>query len=506
MTRADVLIVGAGGSGAVVAARLSENPDRQVVLLESGHAASGDGTAAGRLLRVADSLRASVDPRTSWTYRAELVPGRSWDLARGRALGGSTAVNAGYFVPARPDDLAHWQARLGWSPAAVLDAYRRAETDRDHPDATVHGSAGPIQVQRPDQNHPLTRALVAAAASLGLPEIDDVSAQARPSGVGALPRNVIGGERWDTGRAYLAPARPRPNLRIVTGAQALHVEIRRGAAGGAEATGVTARLGRTLRTFEASEIVLCAGAIGTAHLLLLSGIGPAADLERLDRAVVVDLPVGRATSDHPQVNVPWSPHPATPPAPLALASLINSGDLELLPLLMPTAELLGRGLEPATAAALDLLVADQAPEARGTLTLDAAAPTGAPVIRSGYLETERDRATLRDGVRLGVSLLRAASGVVHDIVGIGERDLDSDGSLDAWIRGRLGTALHLTGTAQAGPAGDPGAVTDTTGHVLGVGGLRIADLSILPRVPSRGPAATAVMLGELLAEPAATLG
>jgi choline dehydrogenase-like flavoprotein len=260
----------------------------------------------------------------------------------------------------------------------------------------------------------------------------------------------------------------------------------------------------------AGEVVLSAGAVGSPHLLLLSGIGPAADLRAAGIEVAVDAPgVGADLTDHPHVYVGYRPADRMPSLPgrLPLHGVLHvtsegsplPGDLELLPWLTPFSRITGGPSDPSE---LVIGVGLQAEESRGRLALGGPDPAGPPLLEYRYLGAESDRRRLRDGVRLAVELLRTRALAPHvaDRTGPPDDVLTRDADLDRWVRAQLTTAIHLCGTARMGPETDPGAVVDQLLRVRGVTGLRVVDTSVLPTAPSRGPAATAVMLGERAAE------
>ncbi|BDZ64228.1 hypothetical protein GCM10025877_11660 [Agromyces mangrovi Wang et al. 2018] len=359
-----------------------------------------------------------------------------------------------------------------------------------------------------------------------------------------MPLNVVDGVRVNTGEAYLNPARGRPNLRVVGGCRVLRVVL-----DGTRATGVEVLRDGALETVHADEVVLCAGGIGTPHLLLVSGIGPAGQLRAAGVPVVVDAPgVGAAFSDHPDLSIGWRARrdlmdPRTPetfttalnlssgePVPDASGAPGAPGDdLEVMVSVKSMSWLLtgrrsmfaggaraalrhpidtlralrGTSLarvreQAAHGRDLSLLVGLQREQARGSITLASADPTEQPRIDYRYLSTASDRARLRVGVRTAVALLRSPSfaGLVERLTELDDATVADDAALDAWMRAHLGTAIHLCGSAPMGPADAPGSVVDAHGLVHGVTGLRVADTSMLPDTPSRGPAATAVLIGE----------
>lgn len=402
-------------------------------------------------------------------YQTRLTdePARQHPIVRGATVGGSGAINGGYFCRGLPRDFDR-MAIPGWGWPDVLDSFRAIETDLDF-DGPAHGRSGPIRVRRTHDMTGTTERFIGAAQRAGFGWIADLNdgAVEPVSGVGAVPLNIVDGVRRGSGAGYLIPALRRPNLTVQAQTRAARLRFAGTAAVGVDAIGPQGRV-----TFTADRVVLCAGAIETAHLLMLSGIGDEAMLTAAGVPVLAPLPVGTSFSDHAEWVLPtdWT---VAPGRPVLEVVLCTADDLEIRPYTGGFVAMTGDG----TAGHADwphIGVALMQPRARGRMTLVSPDPDVSPRIEHRYDSEPDDVAALRRGSELA----RALAGGT------------ADAAAAVWS-----TSQHLCGTAPMGADGDPRAVVDPRCRVLGIDNLWVIDGSVLPAITSRGPHATIVMIG-----------
>jgi choline dehydrogenase len=468
----DVLIVGAGSAGSVVAERLSADPARSVTVLEAGPALADPALLAQTANGLQLPIGAGSPLVQRFATRITDDPVRELPIVRGATIGGSGAVNGGYFCRGLAGDFDR-AAIPGWAWSDVAGHFRAIETDLDFTNS-AHGDSGPILVRRTHEMTGTTERFIAAAQAAGFSWVADLNdcGPELVAGVGAVPLNIVDGVRISSGAGYLLPALGRPNLTLLSQTSAVRLRFT-----GAAATGVDVLGPQGPTTLTADRIVLCAGAIQSAHLLMLSGIGDEAMLRALGVPVLAPLPVGMFCSDHPEWVLPtdWTVATGRP----VLEVVLNAADdVEIRPYTGGFVAMTGDG----TAGHPDwphLGVALMRPRARGRVSLVSADPAVAPRIEHRYDSEPEDVAALRRGSELAREIASAAT-----IVGP-----------PVWA-----TSQHLCGSAPMGRDGDERAVVDPRCRVRGLDNLWVIDGSVLPVITSRGPHATIVMIGHRAAE------
>lgn len=519
----DYIIIGAGSSGSVIASRLSERSDLKIAVLESG---GPDKSLFLRMPLAYRMIRSNL--MFDWGYQTDPEPyaeGRIVPAARGKVLGGSSSVNGMMYSRGHPSDYDDW-AQLGaqgWSYEEVLPYFRRSECNWRGA-SQVHGSGGPLNVAPSTSDEPIASAVLSAARAMNYRILDDFDA-GDTEGFGLPDRTTTPGHRASSSKAFLDPARRRPNLKIFTNAHVTRIIVRNG-----RAVGVSVLRNGQMQEMRADrEIILCGGAYASPQLLMLSGIGPADHLRQTGIKPLVDLPgVGQNLQEHPLVPMGFSVRKTlkfgarlradrialsaaywmlTGRGFAASQPLVGLGyyksrpeierpDLESI--FLPThvnAQVWFPGIRKKVPDMLTSFNVVLRPGSRGFVKLRSSNPTDAPRIQFNLLQDPNDLALMRHAVRWTREFVRQAELAEH--VGdemLPKRSVQSDAEMDAYIRQAVVTAQHPTSTCRMGQ--DTDAVVDPELRVRGVTGLRVADASVMPTLIGGHTNAPSIMIGE----------
>ena len=511
----DYIVIGAGSAGATIVTRLTEDPSISVLLLEAGH----DFPEMENIpeeVKYTSSRKSTWESEHNWRYSGTISSGREISIPRGKITGGSSSINATIFLRGTPEDYDSWSdsGNDEWAFQKLLPYFNKLETDTTYQDnpGDFHGASGPILCRRFPKNEwlPGATALVQAALDMGFPYCEDANLPGT-TGVGPLPLNNPNGIRWSTAIGYLGQSRHRLNLTIRPNVAVKKILIEH-ASGTPRAYGVNTVSGTEEFEVHGGEIILCAGAIASPQLLLLSGIGPKAHLDQHGIEVVFESPgVGQNLSDHPLIEIIWATKPGVeiPPSAhsnqTALRYTADGSNLEndMIVYLRGTsaASTIPGGFrrDPiGIACGLGLNLA----LSKGQVTLKSKDYRDQPILSYNLMQHPEDLRRYRDGIRMLVDMENNPNldEIISKRLQPLDRNLFSDSTLDEWIKLNVGTGHHVSCTAKMGPDSDPMAVVDQFGKTHGVNGLRVADASIMPECVRANINVTVIAIGERIAD------